>query len=173
MSSIPSYHVGDQVVYPNHGVGTVEQIGERAEAGGGPFYLLRIHANNVRIFVPFQNASRVGLRPVSRAEETRRVLEFLRQPEAAASPDWKTRFRENAERMRSGSLLELAEVVKDLAVVHRAKPLSYRERKMFDHALELLVNELGTAELITLPVATARLESALAQAQLRLPAPEI
>lgn len=173
MSTPRYFQPGDQVVYPNHGVGIIEAIGQ-AGNGEGDYYLLTIAASHLRVMVPQANAAHVGLRPISAAAEAAQVLHYLEEvaPEAAvvARPgDWKARFRENADKLRRGSLAEVAEVLKALVQLHQSKRLSFREKKMLDRAALLLASELASAQALSLAGALTRIEAALQKAALELP----
>ncbi len=166
-SSDANFHIGDKVVYPNHGVGVIEQIGSRSiGATVERYYLLNIKASSLRVMVPCHNAASVGLRRVVRNGEVQKVLELLSISENGTNGDWKDRFKENSERMRTGSLLEVAGVLKSLIALHQSKPLSFREKKMLERARYLLVSELALArnceenkieELLTLTLAKCNL----------------
>jgi CarD family transcriptional regulator len=166
-SSDLNFHIGDRVVYPNHGVGVIEQIGSRSIGSTVErYYLLNIKASSLRVMVPCQNAVNVGLRRVVRNGEVQKVLEMLALSENGSNGDWKDRFKENSERMRTGSLLEVAGVLKSLIALHQSKPLSFREKKMLERARYLLVSELALArnceeakieELLTLTLAKCNL----------------
>jgi CarD family transcriptional regulator len=95
--------------------------------------------------VPVGNTASVGLRKVLTKKEIARVLKVLRSPEVATYDDWKGRYQANSEKMRTGDILAVAEVLKSLTILNEAKPLSYRERKMLDRARFLLVSELSEA----------------------------
>jgi len=142
-----SFQVGDKVVYPNHGVGVIEQISSRTI---GPnvqkFYLLTIKASSLRVEVPFNNVGTVGLRPVVKNGEVQKILNFLMDGKCDNHQDWKYRFKENSDKMRTGSLLEVAIVLKSLLLLAKEKPLSFREKKMLDRARYLLVTELAMAK---------------------------
>src|SRR5215467_15313482 len=106
-----TFQVGEKVVYPNHGVATVENISARAFAGHFErFYLLRLIYNSLTVMVPFSHVEDLGLRKVTRNGEMARVLEYLGEHRRRRQQDWKDRFRENTEKMRAGSLLSIAEV---------------------------------------------------------------
>jgi len=138
--------VGDKVVYPNHGVGIVEQISSRNLTGTPEiFYLLKIESNGMRVIVPMTNVATVGLRKVARVREVATVLEYLNASHTGAKSDWKGRFKRNSEKMRNGSLLQVAEVFKALIALNQEKPLSFREKKMLDRAWQLLVDEISVA----------------------------
>ena len=165
-----TFHIGEKVVYPNQGVGTIENISSRA-FGNQPerFYLLRFGANSMTVMIPFSNVENVGLRKVARTQEIHRILLFLAAEEVESSGDWKIRFKENTDKMQSGSLLQVAGVLKSLLVLHAEKPLSFRERRMLDRARQLLVAEISIGRKVGEAQAAALLEAALEQASLRLP----
>ena len=142
-----SFHIGDKVVYPNHGVGIIEQISSRTiGASVEKFYLLKIKSSSLKVMVPFHNVNSVGLRRVVRNGEIQKILDFLTDGECENNADWKYRFKENSERMRTGSLLEVAAVLKGLLLLNTSKPLSFREKKMLERARYLLVSELAMAK---------------------------
>ena len=147
MSTASSFQIGDKVVYPNHGVGVIEQISSRTV---GPtvekFYLLRIKSSSLKVMVPFHNVETVGLRRVIRNGEVQRIVEFLTDGKCENHTDWKYRFKENSDKMRTGSLLEVAGVLKSLLQLNQTKPLSFREKKMLERARYLLVSELAMAK---------------------------
>src|SRR6478736_9498035 len=147
MISDPNFHIGDKVVYPNHGVGIIEQISSRTMgATVEKFYLLKIKASSLKVMVPFQNVGTVGLRRVVKNGEIQKIVDFLTDGECDNNADWKYRFKENSERMRTGSLLEVAAVLKGLLLLSQSKPLSFREKKMLERARYLLVSELAMAK---------------------------
>ena len=147
ISSDGSFHIGDKVVYPNHGVGIIEQISSRTiGASVEKFYLLKIKASSLKVMVPFHNVASVGLRRVVRNGEIQKILDFLTDGECENNADWKYRFKENSERMRTGSLLDVAAVLKGLLLLNTSKPLSFREKKMLERARYLLVSELAMAK---------------------------
>lgn len=164
--------VGDKVVYPNQGVGTVEQISHRNLTGQTEmFYMLKLNSNGLRVMVPTNNVSNLGLRRVARVREISAVLEYLDSGGPNAAHDWKDRFKENSEKMRSGSLLEVAEVFKTLLILSQAKPLSFREKRMFDRAWVLLVDEISTARSWSKDIVEAQLVKSLSKSNLRMSLP--
>jgi len=117
--SASSFQIGDKVVYPNHGVGVIEQISSRTiGATVEKFYLLKIKSSSLKVMVPFNNVGTVGLRRVVRNGEIQKILDFLTDGECNNNADWKYRFKENSERMRTGSLLDVAAVLKSLLVLN-------------------------------------------------------
>jgi len=166
-----TFQIGDKVVYPNQGVGTVENISMRSfGAANELFYLLRFGSNSMTVLVPFANAANIGLRRVTKDREISRVLSFLSNGASPLNPDWKARFKENTDKMQSGNLLRVAEVFKELLNLHLEKPLSFREKKMLDRARHMLVAEVSIARNVAELHATAMLQRALAKAGLELPA---
>jgi CarD family transcriptional regulator, regulator of rRNA transcription len=169
-SSDLNFHIGDKVVYPNHGVGIIEQISSRSVGSTvEKFYLLHIKASSLKVMVPCQNAGSVGLRRVVRNGEIQKVLDVLSISEGNGNGDWKDRFKENSDRMRTGSLLEVAGVLKSLIALHQAKPLSFREKKMLERARYLLVSELAMARNCEESKVEELLTVALAKCKLRFP----
>jgi len=170
LSAERSFQVGDSVVYPNHGVGIIEQISSRTIGQTvEKFYLLNIKSSSLKVSVPFRNARAVGLRRVARNGDVTKVLTFLEQGDCDNNEDWKERYRENSERMRTGSLLEVAAVLKSLLMLDRSKPLSFREQKMLERARYLMVSELATAKGCAEGEVEEVLARALAKCKLRFP----
>ena len=164
------FKVGERVVYPNHGVGVIEQISYGMAIGATEkFYMLRIVSSGLRVTVPQNNATSVGLRPLIRQQEAGRVIAYLERGGFNSHRDWKDRFKENSERMRTGSLMEVATVLKSLVALSRSKPLSFREKKMLERAKFLLVSEFATLNNTTEQNAEARVVKALAKAKLQFP----
>lgn len=169
-SSSMSFQVGDKVVYPNHGVGIIEQISSRSNgAGNESFYLLKISASSLKVMVPFHSAGSVGLRKVVRNGEIQKILDYLTTSKCDSSADWKERFKENSDRMRTGSLLDVAAVMKNLLMLNQSKPLSFREKKMLERSRFLLVNELSMAKNVNEAEIEHLLGRALAKCNLRFP----
>ena len=138
------FKVGQKVVYPNHGIGVIEQIdtrhinGERSE-----FYLLRLRATNSLVMVPTRNADEVGLRKPIGNSECDALLKLLSKDFSTPPTDWKDRFKEFSQRMRSGDIFSVAEVLKTLTYLNQLKPLSFREKSMLERARYLVISELA------------------------------
>jgi CarD family transcriptional regulator len=166
-----AFQIGDKVVYPNQGVGTIENISTRSFGSAfEKFYLLRLGSNSMTVLVPLSNAAGIGLRRITKDREISRVLSFLSNGWVAIHSDWKVRFKENAERMQSGDLLRAAEVFKGLLQLHVDKPLSFREKRMLDRARHMLLSEISIARNVPEIHAAGMLQHALAKAELTLPA---
>jgi len=166
-----TFQVGEKVVYPNQGVGTIENIGMRSYGSDlEKYYLLRFGFTGATVMVPLSSAANIGLRRVTHNRDISRVLSFLAHGSRAVNPEWKARFRENTEKMNSGNLLNAAEVLKSLLLLHREKPLSFREKSMLGRARRMLTTEISTARGIPEIHAAGLLERALEKAGLSLPA---
>jgi len=166
-----TFQIGDKVVYPNQGVGTIENISVRSFGSAfEKFYLLRFGCNSMTVMVPFSNAADIGLRRVTKDRQISRVLSFLSNGWCAINSDWKIRFKENAEKMQSGDLLKAAEVFKGLLQLHLDKPLSFREKKMLDRARHMLVSEISIARNVPEVHAVNILQRSVAKAGLTPPA---
>src|SRR5579863_1599558 len=166
------FQIGEKVVYPNHGIGTVENISTRSfGAQFERYYLLRLTYNSMTVMVPFSHVEEIGLRKVTRNGEIARVLSFLADGNAQRKADWKDRYKENSDKMRHGSLLEIAEVLKTLLILQSEKPLSFREKKMLERARHMLVTELSISRALNEVEAIGVLQAALAKSSLNMPAP--
>ena len=170
ISPLGTFSIGDKVVYPNHGVGVIEQISSRTI---GPtvqrVYELKIKSSNLKVSVPFHNVESVGLRRVVKTQEIQKIIDFLTDGDCENHADWKYRFKENSEKMRTGSLLEVAIVLKGLLLLAQSKPLSFREKKMLERARYLLVSELAMAKNCEEPAIEQLLTKALSKSKLRFP----
>ena len=165
-----TFEVGDKVVYPNQGVGTIENISSRSfGAQFEKFYLLRLVYNSMTVMVPFSNVGSIGLRKVTRNAEITRMLEFLSHGTCHCRGDWKSRFKENSEKMINGDLLNVAQVLKGLLVLQLEKPLSFREKKMLERAKYLLVSEMATSRNTSAESAETLVVKSLAKAKLQFP----
>jgi CarD family transcriptional regulator len=157
-----SFKIGDKIVYPNHGVTVVEQIGETHIDGlSNTFYHLRLLANDSRLMVPIGNSERIGLRRLYAQKEIKSLISILETRPPKTHTDWKGRYRENLEKMKTGKLEDVAEVLKNLTQVQRRKSLSFREKKMYDRAKHLLVSEVAIVKGISEPEADLLIERSL------------
>jgi len=164
------FQIGEKIVYPNHGIGTVENISTRSfGAQFERYYLLRLTYNSMTVMVPFSHVQEIGLRKVTRNGEIARVLSFLAEGNAQRKADWKDRYKENSDKMRHGSLLEIAEVLKTLLILQSEKPLSFREKKMLDRTRTMLISEVSLARNIPQTEAILLLERALVKSGFSFP----
>lgn len=159
-----TFAVGEKVVYPNQGVGTIENISTRFfDARPEKFYLLRLFCSSMIVMVPFSNAETIGLRKLSKSADVNKVLTYLAGPAIENLCDWKVRFKINSEKMLTGSLLQIAEVFKQLVRLQAEKPLSFREKKMLDRTRTMLISEVSMARNISETEAIGLLEKSLAR----------
>ena len=165
-----TFSIGDKVVYPTHGVGIIEQISSRTIGSQiERFYLLKIKASSLKVMVPFHNVGSVGLRKVIRNGEVKKIVDFLADGKCENNADWKYRFKENSDKMRTGSLLDVAIVLKGLLLLAQSKPLSFREKKMLERTRYLLVSELAMAKNWQETEIEDLLNKALSKCKLRFP----
>ena len=139
------FKIGDLAVYPAHGVGKIESIETRNVAGKKQdFYIVRILDNDMKIMIPIPNAGAVGLRELIDSTDIPKVYEILKTREISINGGtWNRRYRGYMEKIKTGSIYELAEVLRDLTVLKGDKELSFGERKMLDTARGLLLKELS------------------------------
>lgn len=139
---------GDLAVYPAHGVGIIETI-ETKEISGcrQDFYTIRILDNNMKIMVPTQNVDNVGLREIIGQKEIPKLYAILKRRDVVIdNQTWNRRYREYMDKIKTGSVFEVAEVYRDLLMLKEEKDLSFGERKMLDTARSLLVKEISLAK---------------------------
>ena len=138
--------VGKKVVYPTHGVALIEAIDEKEVSGCRQFfYILRILGNGTTIMIPTHNAKRVGLREVIGPAEIPQVMEILRRKDVEICSNWNRRFKDHQERIKSGSLYEVALVLRKLVLLQKDRHLSFGEKKMLETVRQLLVSEISHA----------------------------
>src|SRR5215831_17864385 len=142
------FKVGEKVVYPAHGVGVIQSIETKVVSGTEKtFYMLRILDSDMTIMIPTENVDSVGLRRVIGREMVTKVYKILREKRVEIDQQtWNRRYREYTEKIKTGSVLEIAKVLRDLFVLKGDKELSFGERKMLDTARNLLVKELAIAK---------------------------
>ncbi len=143
-----TFQVGDKAVYPGHGVAEIMGLESREISGRKQsFYILRALDSGMRIMIPTSNVTTVGLREVISEREVDEVYEILRSRDIAVEGQtWNRRYREYMEKIKTGSIFEIAEVLRDLLRLKLDKDLSFGERKMLDTARSLLVKELAVAK---------------------------
>ena len=138
------FKVGEKVVYPNHGIGIIEEISTRQlGTESNEFYMLRLVATDSVVMVPVANADEVGLRSPIKSKECERLLKLLAENFASPPADWKDRYKEFLEKMRTGDIFTVAEVLKTLTYLSMRKPLSFREKRMLERARFLIISEIA------------------------------
>jgi len=146
---IREFKVGDLAVYPAHGVGRINSIETKMVNGEThDFYMMKIIENEMLIMIPTWNVEQVGLRDIIDEEEVTKVYDVMKKREdiTAEPQTWNRRYREYMDKIKTGSLYDVAEVFRDLTLLKVNKDLSFGERKLFDTAQTLLVMELSTAK---------------------------
>jgi CarD family transcriptional regulator len=141
---IVGFEIGQQVIYPNHGVGTIEKIASKQfGANALAMYELRLFFNNSTVLVPVQNADEIGLRLPITVGDCKTLLNFLSDDFANIPNDWKVRFRDYSEKVKRGEVFEVADVLKKLTYLSRLKPLSFREQRLWEKSRYLVISELA------------------------------
>ncbi len=142
------FEIGDLAVYPAHGVGRIEAIESRVVNGEKhDFYIMKILENDMVIMIPTWNVESVGLRDVIPENEIPKILDVMKSKRDLTidNQTWNRRYREYMDKIKTGSLYEVAEVFRDLSLLKLSKDLSFGERKLYDTAHTLLIKELSTA----------------------------
>ncbi len=156
-----AFEIGDKVIYPNHGLGIIERVETKTIMGTTcGFYQLRM-ANETTVFVPVDNVDGVGLRRAVSDEEVDRLFKLLEDGKIDSHQNWKGRFKDNSDRMRTGSIYDVVEVLKSLTFLSKSKSLSFREKRMLDRAKFLVVSEITEVLAEKTPVVEERVDKAL------------
>lgn len=140
------FRVGDRVVYPMHGAGTIEGIEQKEILGKThKYYVLQLPISDMKVMIPVDNTEEIGLRDVIKPSQVPEVLNVLKQDSTPMSSNWNRRYRSNLEKIKSGDIFEVASVVRNLSARNKEKGLSTGERKMLESAKEILLSELVLA----------------------------
>jgi CarD family transcriptional regulator len=163
------FRIGDKVVYPNHGVGVVEEIKSRSGNGSDSeeFYMLRIHSNASLVMVPTANVKSVGLRRIIKKADVEGLFKLLQEDFFEPEADWKGRYKDHSEKMRTGSIFQVAEVLRNLMYLSYKKSLSFREKRMLDRAKQLIVSEVATVRGLNEKSVEDQIDNAMALAYQR------
>ncbi len=140
------FNVGDKIVYPMHGAGTIDAIEEKNILGEKQNYYIIKMPGEVKVMVPTDKAEEVGVRNIIGKEEAAKVMSVLGENETEMSQNWNKRYRDNMDKMKSGDIYEVADVVRNLSFKQKEKGLSTGEKKMLNNAKQILVSELVLAE---------------------------
>ena len=140
------FNVGDKIVYPMHGAGTIDAIEEKDILGEKQAYYIIKMPGEVKVMVPTAKAEEIGVRNIISRENAGKVFEILEENETEMSNNWNKRYRDNMDKMKSGDIYEVADVVRNLAFKQKEKGLSTGEKKMLNNAKQILVSELVLAE---------------------------
>ena len=156
------FEVGDKVIYPNHGLGVVERIEEKTILGTTcGFYSLRMASSDTTVLVPLDNVDDVGLRRAVADHEVKKLFTLLGNGKIDNHQNWKGRFKDNSDKMRTGSLYDVIDVLKSLNHLSQSKNLSFREKRMLDRARFLVVSEMSEVMSEPNEVVEGRVEKAL------------
>ncbi len=148
-SETKRFKVGDLAVYPAHGVGRIEAIETKVVNGEEhDFYIMKVLENGMVIMIPTWNVASVGLRDVIGKKEIPKIIDVIKSKRELSidNQTWNRRYREYMDKIKTGSLYEVAEVFRDLSLLKLTKDLSFGERKLYDTAYTLLIKELSTAQ---------------------------
>ncbi|MTI86320.1 MAG: CarD family transcriptional regulator [Firmicutes bacterium] len=140
------FNIGDKVVYPMHGAGVIESIEEKEVLGEKrQYYILRLPVGDMKVMIPISNCDGVGLRSVVTRDEVQKVFRILKGQGSIMSTNWNRRYRANLDKIKSGNIYEVAEVVRNLIQRDQEKGLSSGEKKMLENARQILISELVLA----------------------------
>ena len=153
------FNVGDKIVYPMHGAGTIDAIEQKDILGEKQDYYIIKMPGEVKVMVPIEKAAQIGVRNIIDKEEAGKVLEILEADETEMSNNWNKRYQDNMLKMKSGSVYEIADVVRNLSYKQKEKGLSTGEKKMLNNAKQILVSELVLAEHATEPEVVELIEN--------------
>lgn len=139
-----SLRKGDRVIYPNQGLAVVEDVRDQGLAGiSHRMFMLRLVSNNTVIFVPSAGAREMGIRRLIAGPAIRKLFRYMKNGSVDVTSDWKDRYKEHLQLMNTGTIFDLAFVLKCLFFLNLQKPLSFREKKMMEKAKEMIVSELS------------------------------
>jgi len=155
------FNIGDKIVYPMHGAGVIEAIEEKEILGERQkYYVMRMPIGNMKVMIPIKNIKEIGVRQVVGDDEVEEVLNILRGEKSKMSSNWNRRYRANMEKIKSGNIFQVAEVVRNLAIREKEKGLSTGERKMLENAKHILASEIVLSKSIDEKNALQLIESA-------------
>ena len=137
------FKVGDNIVYPMHGAGTIESIEEKDILGESKkYYIMKMPIGDVKVMVPTDNAENIGVREIVKEDTVNKVFKVFDTATEMEKISWSKRYKENMDKMKTGDLVEIADVVKTLSFKQKDKGLSTSEKKMLNNAKQILVSEL-------------------------------
>jgi len=138
------YEVGAKVVYPVHGVGIINSIEDKTVLGEKrSYYIIKLAISDMTVMIPINKSEQLGLRLVVSDRDVHKALKLIKSEVTAMDEDWKTRYQHNFEKIKSGSILDVAEVVRNLFHRNKIKELSIMEKKLYENAYRLLIDEIA------------------------------
>lgn len=156
------YQKGDKILYPMHGAGTIDSIEKREILGDiKEYYILHIPCGDMEVMIPVENCETIGVRPVSSVEEATKAMEILRLKSTPMTGNWNKRYRENMEKIKTGDIQLVAEIVRNLTRVDRDNKLSAGEKKMLSNVRRILQSEIMLVFDIDKDEARERIEEAI------------
>jgi CarD family transcriptional regulator len=145
------FKVGDKIVYPMHGVGEIEGIEKKVVLGKrNEYYMITIISNGMKVMIPVSNAKEIGIRSIIPKKDIKKVMAILATEAEAIEEDWKLRYQNNIDKVKSGSIYEVAEVARDLFKRGSEKELSIMERKLYENAYQLITYEVAMSKNIAI-----------------------
>lgn len=145
------YNVGDKIVYPMHGIGTIESIEKKSVLGHrDEYYIIRLVNNDMKVMIPVKNGDSVGIRSLIEKNQIKKVIGILKSEMAEIELDWKLRYENNFNKVKHGNILEIAEVARDLFRRAQEKELSIMERKLYETAYNLIIHELALSKNVSI-----------------------
>jgi CarD family transcriptional regulator len=156
------FKVGDNIVYPMHGVGEIEAIEKKVILGKrSEYYIITILNSGMKVMIPVKNAEQIGIRSIIPKKDVKKVLAVLTKNEISSVDDWKERYQNNIDKVKSGSIYEVSEVARDLYRRGREKELSIMERKLYENAYQLVTHEIALSKNIEIEEAGNLVSEAL------------
>jgi CarD family transcriptional regulator len=135
--------IGDRIVYPMHGAGVIEQIEEKLILGEvRKYYILKVPCGDMKIMIPIESSQEIGVRAIISMDEINEVMDVLKAESSEMSNNWNRRYRENMEKLKTGDIYNVAEVVRNLMRTDKEKKLSTGEKKMLSNAKQILISEI-------------------------------
>lgn len=156
------FGVGDYIVYPMHGAGTIDAIEEKDILGQKQAYYIIKMPGEVKVMIPTTQADKVGIRSIIDKTEANKVFDILGEDETQTEMNWNKRYRENMDKMKTGDIYEVADVVRNLSFKQKEKGLSTGEKKMLTNAKQILVSELALAQSLTQEVIEGQIDARIA-----------
>ncbi len=141
------YKVEDKIVYPMHGIGTIDAIEKKTVLGKrDDYYIITIVNSGMKVMIPVKNADSIGIRAIIQKKEISKVLSLLKKINQETEEDWKVRYQNNIDKVKSGSIIKVAEVLRDLYQRGKEKDLSIMERKLYENAYQFVTYEIAFAK---------------------------
>ncbi len=156
------FNVGDYIVYPMHGAGTIDAIEEKDILGERQAYYIIKMPGEVKVMIPTAQADKVGIRNIIDKTEANKVFDILSEDETQIDMNWNKRYRENMDKMKTGDIYEVADVVRNLSFKQKEKGLSTGEKKMLTNAKQILVSELALVESSTQELVEEQIDQRIA-----------